>query len=360
MRTLFYYSKPGWTGSARAFGIAARGLVARGEPVTVVCRADSPAEQSFLSHELDVVSLPMSGAVAQDAWRLRQILRDKFIEVAFVHTEREQLIASSALRLAERGAVIRRVPVGCGLSSGRASKLAGRMAATRMLFSTEEDRKRANAGERAFVAPLGVSATGDARAASRATLGVDDETQLIVCVADATSKVRVTTALRTLALLAERHPDLRLALVGQGLDEEDMRMHAAALGVTTLVRYLGERDDLSFVAASADVGWVAADGDDGGFACLDFMAAKVPVIAERSPLLSHFVPDGIAGVLLPRADPSDTAAAVASFLADSNQREAMGRAGRTRAARDFAEQAMIDGFANAASAAGDRALWTAR
>jgi glycosyltransferase involved in cell wall biosynthesis len=108
------------------------------------------------------------------------------------------------------------------------------------------------------------------------------------------------------------------------------------------------------------VGWVAADGDDGGFACLDFMAARVPIISERSPLIAHYVPDGIAGVLLPPADPSDTAAAVASFLAHDEQRDSMGRAGRTRAQRDFSEQAMIEGFAVAASAAGDRASWAAR
>ena len=67
------------------------------------------------------------------------------------------------------------------------------------------------------------------------------------------------------------------------------------------------------------------------------MAARVPVIAERSPLVAHFVPDGIAGVLLPPADPSDTAAAVARFLAHDDQREAMGSAGCTRAQRDFSE-----------------------
>ena len=85
-----------------------------------------------------------------------------------------------------------------------------------------------------------------------------------------------------------------------------------------------------------------------------------PIIAERSTLLSHYVPDGIAGVLLPPADPSDTAAAVAAFLADHDRRAAMGRAGRTRALRDFTEATMIDGFAAAASAAGDRSLWAAR
>jgi glycosyltransferase involved in cell wall biosynthesis len=362
MRCLFYHTAPGWSGSARAFAVAARGLAARGEPVTVVCRADSPAEQAFAREGLDVVPLPVSGTASRDAWRLRAVLKEKFVEAVFLHTEREQLVASSAMRLAERGAVIRRIPVDGSVGLGRASRLAGRMATARLLFSSEADRVRAGADAHAFVAPLGVDvARADgARAAARDTLGVEEATRLIVCVADRRAKTRINTALRTLSLLAERHPDLRLALVGSGCDDDDTHMHAAALGVTPLVRFLGERDDLPAVVAAGDVGWVAADGDDGAFACLDFMASSVPVIAERSPLMAHYVPDGIAGVLLPRADPSDTAAAVASFLADEGQRVAMGRAGRARAARDFPETAMVDGFAAAAAAAGDRTLWAAR
>ncbi|MEO8335431.1 MAG: glycosyltransferase, partial [bacterium] len=143
-------------------------------------------------------------------------------------------------------------------------------------------------------------------------------------------------------------------------DADDTRMHAAALGVTSLVRFLRENDNTPEVLAAADVGWVAADGDDGALACLDFMAARVPVIAERTPLVSTYVPDGIAGVLLPPADPSDTASAVARFLADDDTRKAMGNAGHTRAKRDFGEKAMIDGFIAAAAAAGDRSLWATR
>src|SRR5205085_10109243 len=139
-----------------------------------------------------------------------------------------------------------------------------------------------------------------------------------------------------------------LALVGRDADADDTRMHSAALGVTTLVRFLGERPDVPDICAAADVGWVAADGDEAAFACLDFMSAKVPVIAERSPAVSHFVPGGIAGKLLPPADPSDTAAAVARFLADEATRAAMGKAGQNRVLRDFSEKAMIDGFAAAA------------
>jgi hypothetical protein len=355
VRALFYYTAERWTGSARAFAIAARGLAAQGEPVIVACCADTPVEQSFAREGIEVVALPPGGSVAGDAWRLRKVLRERFVEVVFLHTEREQLIASTAMRMAERGAVIRRVPAGVTASSGSSSLLGAKMASARLLFTTEADRARAKGAANEFVAPLGVDVTrvDGIRAAARTSLGIEVETQLIVC-------VTAGSALRTLALLAERHPDLRLALVGPGADEEDVHMHAAALGVSSLVHFLGERDDLPLVLAAADVGWVAADGDDAGFACLDFMAARVPIVAERAPLIAHFVPDGIAGVLLPPADPSDTAATVASFLAHGDQREAMGRAGRTRAQRDFKEEAMIEGFAVAANAAGDRASWATR
>ncbi len=362
MRTLFYFMAPRWSGSARAFAVAARGLAARGEPVTVVCRSGAQAEQGFLQDGLDVVGLPADGTAGGDAWRLRAVLKDRFIEVVFLHTEREQLVAASAMRLAERGAVIRRVPAAASVADTRSAKLAGKMAAARLLFATDADRARSGAGDRGFLAPLGVDVARveSTRDAARESLRVSNGTMLVMCVADLTSRPRVTTALRTLALLAERHPELRLALLGPGGNEEDTHMHAAALGVTSLVQFVGHRHDMPTLLSAADVGWVAAEGDDGAFACLDFMAARVPVIAERSPLLSHFVPDGIAGVLLPPADPSDTAAAVASFLADEHQRSAMGNAGRTRAARDFPETAMIEGFAAAAGAAGDRSLWAAR
>jgi glycosyltransferase involved in cell wall biosynthesis len=362
MRVLFYHTAKEWSACSRAFSVAAQGLVQHGATVTVVCRSDSAAEQAFASQGLDVVSLPISDSTSRDAWRLRTVLKERFIEVIFLHTEREHVAASSAMRLAERGAVIRRVPAGGNVEAGRGARIAAKMTTSRLLFSTELDRSRAGNAERDFLAPLGVDVqkADEMRMTSRGTLGVEPGTQLMVCVADRKAKGRITTALRTVALLAPRHPNLRLALVGSGCDDDDTHMHASALGVTPLVRFLGERDDMAAVVGAAEVGWVAAEGDDGAFGCLDFMAAGVPVIAERSPLLSLYVPDGIAGVLLPPAHPNDTAATVANFLADNNQRVAMGKAGRTRVARDFTETAMIEGFVAAASAAGDRTLWAAR
>src|SRR6476469_7976934 len=132
MRILFYYAASHWSGSSRAFAVAARGLAGMGEPVTVVCRASTPAEKAFTDFGLDVVGVPTTTSVSRDAWRLRAVLKERFIEVVFLHSAREHLVASSAMRLAERGGVIRRVPAGGSATATRTGNIAGRMATSRL------------------------------------------------------------------------------------------------------------------------------------------------------------------------------------------------------------------------------------
>ncbi len=171
---------------------------------------------------------------------------------------------------------------------------------------------------------------------SRASLKAGGTTRLIVAMCDArTGRGLVANVLRTVALLAPRHPELRLALIGVGSDDEDIRIHAAALGITKVVTQLGERDDELAVLRAADVGWVIATGDTAAFASLDLMALRVPVLAERTALSHRYIADGITGILLPAADPPATAAAIASFLGHDAQRVAMGNAGRARVTREF-------------------------
>ena len=91
------------------------------------------------------------------------------------------------------------------------------------------------------------------------------------------------------------------------------------------------------------------------------MAARVPIVAERSPLVAHYVPDGITGRAAAaggserhRVDgglvPRRTATSARRWVAPAARGPQ----------RDFKEEAMIDGFAAAANAAGDRATWAKR
>lgn len=357
MRFLFIVSDTQWSARARAFVLAARGLAARGHEARIACTADCPVQVRAADARVPVLPMDSESSTAGTAWQLRGALKEQGADVVFVHTDSEHLAASSALRFAGGGgAVIRRVPPFATTNAG--GRIANRLAPSGLLFTTDADRQAAGdaAGRLpAITAPLGVD-LGEHDAAlpvSRESMKVPEAGRVLACVHDESGRHRVLTALRTIALLAPRHPGLRLVIVGAERSEE-LRMHAAALGITPLVSFLGARPDELSVLKAADAGWIAADGDAAALAALDFMAARKAIIAERSPLMQHYVADGIAGVLLTPADPPTTAAAVSAFITGESQRVAMGNAGRSRVQREFTLDQMVDGFERAAQAALDR------
>jgi glycosyltransferase involved in cell wall biosynthesis len=369
MRALFYVGEQRWSGCARAFVAAARGLSMHGQQVTLVAPGGSAAARRAAALGVDTVPVDPDASAAGDAWGLRRVLQERFVEVAFVHTDREQLVVSGAMRLAERGAVIRRVPTFHTPALLRSGKLALRIASAGLLFTTQEEMTQASAVPEIaalplppMIAPLGVDAASyDAlRPVARASLNVSPQDLLIVCAYEPSARLRFATVMRTLALLLPRHPEIHLAVLGPGSLDDDLRMHAAALGVSSAVSFLGQRTDELAVLRAADAGWVVAGGDDGAFAFLDLMAMRIPVLADRTPISQHYVADGISGLLLSPGAPSHTAAAVAPFVVHQELRSAMGNAARTRVQRDFNESEMIDGFERAGAAASDRTRWAAR
>lgn len=360
MRALFLVSGDDWNARARAFVLAARGLKARGHEVTLACASECPIQVRAAASEFPVISLNADASATGSTLQIRRALKDHGFDVVFVHTDAELLMATSAMRLGRgAGVVIRRIPPFAMRTEGRGARLAKRIAATGLLFSTEADLQNVDAkqGRRpAAVAPLSVDpAEHDAvQPIAKPTIGAQENSTLIICVHDGVDKHKVSTPLRTLALLAPRHPELHLGILGSARQEE-LRMQGAALGVNGMVSYLGARDDELSILRAADVGWVAGDGDAAALAALDFMACRAPVLAERDPLTEHYVADGSTGALLPLVDtPNDNtsvAAAVAAFLAKKEQRTAMGNAGRARLQREFPYEAMIRGYEQAAAAA---------
>lgn len=364
MRVLFYDSSDDRAGSARAFLSAARALASRNHQVTLACVASTELEALAAAGGVDVVTLASAGSAAGDAWRLRDVLREKAVEAAFVQSERDQLAISGAMRLTARAPLIRRVGAGAGFESSRTGRFASMMASARVMFTSraEADAARQNGLQLpTVVAPLGIDAAlyDSVVPLPRQSLGVSDDGWLITCVFEPSARARLFTVLRAMAVLAPRHPSLHLAIVGRGSDDEELKLHAAALGITGVVSHLGMSVDPLALTAASDLVWVAANCDAAAFGYLDAMALRKPVIAERAPLAAHYVADAITGCLIPAADTAETAALVAAFLAREEQRMAMGNAARARVVREFPEGAMAEGFEQAAASAAQRGVGAA-
>jgi glycosyltransferase involved in cell wall biosynthesis len=365
MRVLIYVGDARWSGSSRALLAAARGLVAREHTVTLACCSDSRLDREAREAGVETAAINGASTTAGGAWDLRRLIKEKFIEVVLVGSERDQLVVSSARLFADRGAVLRRVHSFESLELLRTGKLALKMAASGVIVSTEVESQTVNTAGWSIpvaVVPMGVDATAfDAvEPAARNELRAPKEGTLIACSYDESGRYRIATIFRTLSLLGPRHTNLHVVVFGPGSLDEGLRLHASALGVGSLVSFVGETHDTRRIMKAAHAGWIVSGSDNAVYACLDFMALRIPVLAERTPLTQHYLADHITGKLLTSGDPAYTASAVSAFLGSRDKLTAMGNAGRARVQREFSETAMVEGFERAVNTAGDRTQWAKR
>lgn len=360
MRAVFLYTGVDWSGSARAFAVAARAFAEAGDPVTFVVDPQAHVKEHVPGAGFEIAELDASGGWLNAALALRRILREKNADVVFVHTDREHLIAGVACWLGRRAAIVRRTPAGGRLYMGNGARFAARLRRTVYLFTHEADVRAAMLprGATTVVAELGVDPArypvdleGDELAQADAATADRDKGSHFLCIYDLHARGRAAMAIRTLALLAPRHPAVHLFVVGPGSDYEDVRMHIAAVDLLPRVSLLGERDDVASLIAAADLGWVACEGDEAAFAMLDMMALGVPVVTAEDAIARRYVADGISGLVVPWGDAALAAGMVAGLLASPGRIDAMGEAARARVARDFGERGMLDGFDRAATLA---------
>jgi glycosyltransferase involved in cell wall biosynthesis len=349
MHVLFFLADVGWTVRARIFTAAAHGLAARGHEVAIAC-PPGPIIDRIDSKAVDVVRIDPEANAALGTFDFRRVAQERSLDVAFVHSTREQLVVGSGLRFAKGGRVVRRL--GMFESLDDELGITARVAPARFVVTTNaEAAMMIDAGSPApFVAPLGVDvAAADAvPAADRRSLHLRDDAVLIACPYALAGRPRLLNVMRSLALLGPRHPRLRAVVIGERATDDELRMQAAALGVAPLMQFVDSAhfDPIAVMKAS-DLVWVTADRDAAALGCLDAMSASRSIVAERSATIEYFVADGINGTVLPDTDSSAMASIIANIIGRADMRATQGRAGLARAQRELHLESMIDGFERA-------------
>jgi colanic acid biosynthesis glycosyl transferase WcaI len=153
------------------------------------------------------------------------------------------------------------------------------------------------------------------------------------------------------AALLEDDPDIRVALVGEGLKKPDLTAKAAALGLSNAdfipFQPYGDLPDL---LGSADVLLVPLDKEKSLLSVpsklYNFMSAGRPILGLAHPDSEVFalIRDTGCGICVPPDDPRAIAAAIRALKSDPAGRERMARAGREFAESHFSRRAVIDGF----------------
>lgn len=147
-----------------------------------------------------------------------------------------------------------------------------------------------------------------------------------VVIAELVGRARVELALETVSILASYGHDLPLTIIGEGPERAALEQRAARVGVSALVRFVGDAspEQARSYLARADVLLFTACGEGTALPALEALLSGVPVVAcWDSGAAVDVVPESGAGRLsLP--SPEALADNVMSLQADSD-RFAIGR-----------------------------------
>jgi len=145
----------------------------------------------------------------------------------------------------------------------------------------------------------------------------------------------VDTALKALARLTDRYPDLRYAVVGSGEELAALEEEARQLGVGDRVRFLTEVPDRDLPAlynvaeVYLGVSRLMEQRVEGfGISIVEASACGIPVVAGRSGGIPEAVRDGETGFLVEAERADAVAEAVGRLLDDRELRARFGAAGR--------------------------------
>jgi glycosyltransferase involved in cell wall biosynthesis len=130
-----------------------------------------------------------------------------------------------------------------------------------------------------------------------------------------------------------RFPDARFVFAGDGPMEDELRQEASKRGIAANVDFLGHRDDIPELLASASMAVRPSLSEGLPLVALEAMAAGLPVIATDVGGTREVVTDGETGYLLQPNDVAGLARRICDLAADAHLRSKMGARGR-----EFVEQ----------------------
>jgi glycosyltransferase involved in cell wall biosynthesis len=133
----------------------------------------------------------------------------------------------------------------------------------------------------------------------------------------------------------ERHPGLRLTIVGDGPDRAALEALSRPQG--DAIRFTGplKQAEVAELLATTDALVLPSFAEGVPVVLMEAMATRLPVIATRVAGVAELVTDGVSGLLVAPGDPEALRDAVLEIAQDGDRRDSMGEAGRQTVEAEF-------------------------
>lgn len=164
---------------------------------------------------------------------------------------------------------------------------------------------------------------------AKSSLGLDGKI-VVMFMGRLSEQKSLPTLLNAFSAARKNSPALHLLLLGDGPSRPDLEFQAEKLGITANVTFAGSQRDVRPYLEAADIFALPSVSEGISNALLEAMSAGLACVATPVGGNAEVLDNGACGVLLPPRDESAWAAALAELGNDSQRREHLGAAARSR------------------------------
>jgi len=176
----------------------------------------------------------------------------------------------------------------------------------------------------------------------REQLGLPAEGRFAILVANLREIKRIGDAIIALSALSDSVSNAHLVLVGAG-EQSTYRELAQRMGVSERVHFLGARSDVKEILPAMDVGLSCSESEGYSNAIVEYMQARLPVVASNVGGNAEAVVHGKTGYVYPSGDVDSLVSYLGKLFSDEGGISAeMGQAGFHLASKRHALNTMIE------------------
>ena len=150
----------------------------------------------------------------------------------------------------------------------------------------------------------------------------------VLCVGRLTPSKGQHILVDAIALLVQQGRQVRLRMVGAGVDEASLKVHAAALGEHVLFEGAVNQDRIRSLYAAADCFCLPSFAEGIPVVLMEAMAMQIPCVTTRITGIPELISHDVDGLLVAPSDVEGLAAALARLMDDPELRLRLGIAAR--------------------------------
>jgi glycosyltransferase involved in cell wall biosynthesis len=136
--------------------------------------------------------------------------------------------------------------------------------------------------------------------------------------------------------------DVVFLLIGDGELRSELESYVDQAGLNGIIRFLGHRSDVPRILSILDLVVLPSIALEAlPFALIEAQASGKAVIASNFSGIPEIIENGVSGILVPPRDSKALAEAIMTLVNDSDLRQRMGEAGRSRAEQLFSLDRML-------------------